>query len=156
DAQARDVLPSLARRAGVGFPKGEMAPTARLTSLLLLLAPSLLRAHPLDEAYDRTPVVRLTPRAVVVDYTLVVDGQFATVDVTSRMSLAEVRRITGRDVLFERYLHEKAEEVRAALLARLDGKTLTFGRTRSRWSVAEHLKCEYRFEAPWTLEAGKR
>jgi len=132
-----------------------MTRTARLASLLLLLAPSLVRAHPLDEAYDRTLVVRLTPRAVVVDYTLVVDGRFATVDVTSRMSLAEVRRVTGRDTLFDRYLPEKAEEIRAALLARLDGKTLTFSRTRSRWSVAEHLKCEYRFEAPWTLEAGK-
>jgi len=65
-----------------------MTPTAHLISLVLLLAPALVRAHPLDEAYDRTIKVHLTPRAVIVDYTLVVDSQFATLDITSRMSLA--------------------------------------------------------------------
>src|SRR5688500_12233269 len=112
-----------------------MTSTARLASLLIFLAPSLARAHPLDEAYDRTIVVRLTPRAVLVDYTLVVDGQFATADVASRMSLDEVRRVTGRDVLYERYLREAAEAIRAALLVRLDGRTLTFHCARSRWGL---------------------
>ena len=99
----------------------------RLTTLLLLLAPSLSRAHPLDEAYDRTIVVHVNPRGLVVDYTLEVNPQFAVEDVTRGLTLKELGKVAGREALYERFCKDKVLEIAGNLLARMSRKiTLAF------------------------------
>jgi hypothetical protein len=131
--------------------------TLRLALLLLLLVPLALRGHPVpEETYDRTIVVHLTPRGIVVDYVLEVDATFAAADAVSRMTPKEIREVTAPKAVFERFCRDRAPEIAGNMLARLDGKTLPFAATQQRWQLLDHLRCEYRFETTWQLLGGKQ
>jgi hypothetical protein len=102
--------------------------------------------------HDRTVVVRLTPEAVVVDYRLEVDETRAAQDLP-RSQYAGVASRKDFYAVFSRYF---APVLGENLVARLDGKALEFVCVRRRHELLDHLRCDYRFRAPWKLTPGRR
>src|SRR5947208_8102598 len=128
----------------------------RLVMLLCLALAGQAQAHPVPvNSYDRTVVVRLTPAAVVVEYVLEVDSFTARNDVPSLVSRAELARIGKPEEVHEAFARASAPLLANNLLARMGGKPLTFTCTRRTHKVLDHLRCEYRFEAPWRVEPNR-
>src|SRR5262245_46970115 len=145
-----------------------------ISVLLLLAMPPVLQAHPIPErTYDRRIVVQVTPQALVVDYVLEINSFTASLDLKDRLPLEEFREITSLDELYTVFLRTSAPQIGATLLARLDGKTLVFEcKQKSYGLIADnqaeedretppdrkhsHLRCKFRFEAPWRLKPGEQ
>jgi ABC-type nickel/cobalt efflux system permease component RcnA len=120
-------------------------------SVFLIMA-AVAPAHPVPrDNHDRTLVVRLTPEAVVVDYRLEVDEYRAALDVP-RDVLEGVTDRAGIHAAFARYY---ASFLGNNLVARLDGKLLEFTCTHQRHQLLDHVRCDFRFRAPWQLSAGR-
>src|SRR5438067_808077 len=128
-------------------------PAVRAGVLLgLLAAPGVAGAHPVPrDNHDRTLVVRLTPGAVVVDYRLDVDEARAALD----LSRAELARVSTRAEFYDAFTRSHAPYLAGNLDARLDGKPLTFTCVRQDYQMLDHLRCDYRFRAPWSPAPGK-
>ena len=126
---------------------------SRLLALLLCFAGSpALCAHPLPQkVYDRTIAVRLTDTAVVVDYHLEVDALTASTDLPDLVTRDKLADITTPEAVFKGFLDGQAPLIANNLLARLDKKYLNFTCKERRYLLTDHLRCEYRFEAPWRL-----
>ncbi len=132
-----------------------------LSSLCALCASvvSSVSAHPVPkDNHDRTIVVRLTPRAVEVDYTLDLDEGRAARDVAR----AELAGISTPEEFYEAFLRWLAPVLADNLDARLDGKPLAFvcktkGQTTKDkdGTPLAHLRCRYTFEAPWEPAPGR-
>jgi ABC-type nickel/cobalt efflux system permease component RcnA len=121
-------------------------------SLLLGLAPSA-RAHPIPKNnHDRTIVVHLTPRAVVVYYRLEVDELTAYLDLP-RAEKADLKQPREICPVFLRYF---APVLADNLFATLDDKPLTFTCVSKRFKVLDHQRYDYRFEAAWEPGPGKK
>jgi ABC-type nickel/cobalt efflux system permease component RcnA len=117
--------------------------------LAVLPAPSPA-AHPIEEkVYDRTITVRLTPRAVVVDYHLEVNARTAYSDVPDLVSKTELAEITSTEQVYRTFLDGMAPLLGKTLYATLDDRELTFVCKEKRYRLLDHLRCEYRFEAAW-------
>lgn len=115
--------------------------------VLVLPAPGVW-AHPVPrENHDRTIVVRLTPDAVVVDYRLELDEFRATLDMP-RDALGGFSNREEFCAVFTRY---HAGFLGNNLVARLDGKPLEFTCVRQRFQMLDHIRCDFRFRAPWKL-----
>jgi len=126
-------------------------PLLGLLCLACLPAPAL-RAHPLPQkVYDRTITVRLTDTAVVIDYHLEVDALTAYSDLPDLLSRDEIAAITNREAVFRAFLDGQAPLLANNLYATLDKQVLEFVCKERRWTHTDHLRCEYRFEAPWRL-----
>jgi ABC-type nickel/cobalt efflux system permease component RcnA len=118
--------------------------------LLLLLVPAA-QAHPVPrDNHDRTLVVRLTPEAVVVEYRLEVDEYRATLD----MPRAELAGVDSRKGFYAAFARYHADLLANNLAATLDGRTLEFTCVGQRYQLLDHVRCDFRFRAPWTLSAG--
>jgi len=119
----------------------------------LLLLVALLPAHPVPkDNHDRTVVVRLTPKAVVIEYRLEVDETTGAKD----LPRSETSRLASRKELhaaFSRYL---ADVIADNLLVKLDGTSVRLRCAhRSEKFITDHLRCDYRFEGDWNLTPGK-
>lgn len=121
--------------------------------LLLLLAAPAAFAHPVPrDNYDRTIIVRLAPGRVVVDYRLEVSPIRAALDLGRK--LADIKR---SELVPAAFLKHMAPLLAEGLAVTLDKKELEFRCTsRTVSGSREHVRCDYRFEAPWKLEAGKK
>src|SRR5262245_15421897 len=106
----------------------------------LIAAPALFAHDPAEKTYDRTVVVRLPPRAVVVDYTLEVNSYTAYSDAANFLPKAELRTITEPEPVYRAFLKGTAQEVRGTLLARLDGKALDFTCTQQRYKLVDEAR----------------
>jgi ABC-type nickel/cobalt efflux system permease component RcnA len=131
----------------------------------LIVTPDLSAHDPAERIYDRTVVVRLTPRAVVVDYTLEVNSFTAYSDAANFLPKSELRTITEPEPVYRAFLNGTAKEVRGTVVARLDGQALDLNFTtkpryrlvdEARQAVGEppgqkhvHMRCEFHLEAPW-------
>jgi ABC-type nickel/cobalt efflux system permease component RcnA len=124
--------------------------TACLLLLLALAAPA--GAHPVPgDNHDRTVVVRLTAEAVLVDYRLELDETRAALDLP-RSEQANIR--APRD-FYAVFTHYFGSVLAYNLVANLDGQPLEFTCVEERHELADHLRCDYRFRAPWRPAPGR-
>jgi nickel/cobalt exporter len=119
----------------------------------LFLCDDLVFAHPVPKQnHDRTIEVRLTPRAVVVKYRLEIDEYRAVQDLEKE----EIARIRNPRDIGRVFLASAASILRNNLIARLDEKELSFhGEGKIDDSVADHLRCDFTFTAPWNPAPGQ-
>jgi nickel/cobalt exporter len=110
-------------------------------------------AHPVPKQnHDRIIEVRLTPDAVVVKYQLEIDEYRAVQD----LGKEELARIGSAQAIPRVFLAYAAPILRNNLIARLDGKELSFGGDGEiDGTVTDHLRCNFTFTAPWKPETGK-
>jgi ABC-type nickel/cobalt efflux system permease component RcnA len=101
--------------------------------------------------HDRTILVRLTPEAVLVDYRLELDEYRAVRDLP-REEFDGLGDRKGFHAAFARYF---APILANNLVARLDGKELEFTCQRHSHQLLDHVRCDFRFRAPWKLAPGK-
>jgi len=121
--------------------------------VLLLVIGFLIKADPLiahpllSENHDRTIILRILNNTVQLDYLLEVDELRAARDIAS---LPEEQRlkIRTREQLHSVFSAYMAEVLGVNLIAKVDGKTLTFVCTQKTIRVNNHLQCFFRFEAP--------
>ncbi len=127
---------------------------------LCVSAVSSVYAHPVPkDNHDRTIVVRLTPRAVEVDYTLDLDELRAARDVARE----ELAGVTTPEEFYRAFSRWVAPVLAGNLDARLDGKPLDFACVERKEPTDKdeagkpllHLRCAFRFEAPWEPAAGQ-
>jgi nickel/cobalt exporter len=126
---------------------------------LLALAVTLSPCHPVTlscfghpvprDNHDRTLVVRLTPEAVVVDYRLEVDEYRATRDLAEALE-----GVSSREAFHAAFTRYHAGFLGNNLVARLDGKALEFTCVYQRYHLLDHVRCDFRFRAPWKLADG--
>jgi len=124
--------------------------------VLLLLIGFLIKADPLiahpllSENHDRTIIIRILNNTVQLDYLLEVDELRAARDIAS---LPEEQRlkIRTREQLHSVFSSYMAEVLGVNLIAKVDGKTLTFVCTQKSIRVSNHLQCFFRFEAPFEV-----
>ncbi len=120
---------------------------------LFLLSLALLPAHPVPkDNHDRTVVVRLTPEAILVEYRLEMDETTGALE----LPRSETAAISTRKELHAAIGRYLADVLAGNLVAELDGVQLPLRCTRHSEQFTDHLRCDYRFEAPWRLTAGKR
>jgi ABC-type nickel/cobalt efflux system permease component RcnA len=129
-----------------------------LCFVAVLLVPSALPAHPLYQSfYDRTVTVRVTERAVVVDYVLEVDSTTVYLDMRHLVSREEMAAINRQEDVFRIYHEKTAPLLLANLDVQLDGKPLTLRCTAQRWNLKDqHPAFEFRLECGYQLSAGSR
>jgi ABC-type nickel/cobalt efflux system permease component RcnA len=109
-------------------------------------------AHPVPrDNHDRTLIVHLTPEAVIVDYRLELDEYRAVRDLP-RTALRGADSRKDIHLVFRRHF---APILADNLVALLDGKELTFTCREQRSEILDHVRCDYRFVAPWKLAAGQ-
>jgi ABC-type nickel/cobalt efflux system permease component RcnA len=129
--------------------RGALVSLIRLLSSLCLCVGvvSSLLAHPIPKQnHDRVIEVKLTPDAVVVKYQLEIDEYRAAQDLTKE----ELARIDSPRAISRVFLECAAPILRNNLIARLDGKELTFhGDGAIDSSVTDHLRCNFSFKASW-------
>jgi ABC-type nickel/cobalt efflux system permease component RcnA len=114
-------------------------------------------AHPVPRlSHDRVLTVRLTPEAVRVDYHLELD-EFTAVynDLPAVLDKAELNKLSGRE-FYPAFTRAYAPILADNLLAKLDGKPLTFSCARHGHQVKDSLQCDFVFEAPWKLSPGDK
>jgi ABC-type nickel/cobalt efflux system permease component RcnA len=96
--------------------------------------------------HDRAIEVKLTPDAVVVKYQLEIDEYRAVQDLPKE----ELARIGSPQAIARVFLDYAAPILRNNLIARLDGKELSFsGGGEIDTTVTDHLRCNFTFTAPW-------
>jgi ABC-type nickel/cobalt efflux system permease component RcnA len=126
-----------------------------LVLLLLFAGASTVGAHPVPKAnHDRTLVIRLTPEAVIIDYRLELDEYRAHEDLKKAddVDLEEIDNRKDFHATFRRY---HAGVLGNNLVATLDGKELEFTCIYQQHQVLDHVRCDYRFRAPWKLSSDK-
>jgi ABC-type nickel/cobalt efflux system permease component RcnA len=94
----------------------------------------------------------LTPSAVIVDYRLEVDEARAARD----LPRSELEGIASRAAFYDTFCRYFAPVLADNLVATLDGKELTFHPLGQSFQFTDHLRCDYRFEAPWQPGPGAR
>jgi ABC-type nickel/cobalt efflux system permease component RcnA len=112
--------------------------------------------HPVPRrAHDRTIVARLGPDKVTVDYRLEVD-EFTVVyeDLPAFSDQIDLTRLSKPDEFYEAFTHCYAPVLAGNLVAKVDGKPLTFTWEKPRYTLRDelgqklgHLRCDFRFEA---------
>jgi ABC-type nickel/cobalt efflux system permease component RcnA len=112
--------------------------------------------HPVPRrAHDRTIVVRLAPDKVIVDYRLEVDELTVVYeDLPAFSDQIDLTRFTKPEEFYEAFTQCYAPVLAGNLVAKVDGKPLTFTWARPRWTLRDeleqklgHLRCDFRFEA---------
>jgi ABC-type nickel/cobalt efflux system permease component RcnA len=122
------------------------------TAGLLLLLCHPAAAHPVPkDNHDRTIVVRLTSGGVVLDYLLEVDESRAAED----LQAADLGVLTTRKDFHAAYTHYMAGVLAGNFKVTLDGRELPVECVRHRHQLLDHVRCDFRFRAPWVLQAGK-
>lgn len=110
-----------------------------------------LIAHPLlSENHDRTIIIRILNNSVQLDYLLEVDELRAARDIAS-LPEGQRLKIRSREQLHDVFTSYMAEVLAINLIAKVDGKTLTFACTQKSIKINNHLQCFFRFEAPFEI-----
>ena len=119
-----------------------------LVSFVVILSfVSSVHAHPVPKTNrDRTLVVHVTATALVIDYRLEIDEG----SIPNELTAAEQARVSTRNDLLRTFTQSFAETTCRTLDASLDGKELQFKCVQQKFTAADHVRCDYRFEAPWS------
>jgi nickel/cobalt transporter (NicO) family protein len=109
------------------------------------------QAHPVPRrSHDRVITVKLTPEAVVVDYHLELDEWTVVfVDLPAVNDQVDLTKLTQPKEFYEAFTRVYAPILADNVLARLDGKPLSFTCTRQGYQVKDSLWCDFVFRAPW-------
>src|SRR5260370_18487578 len=120
----------------------------------LLFAPPVL-AHPLTgtKNRDRIIVVRVTATALIVDYRLELDE--GSITTGPELPKSEWARVTSKTELFEIFTRFMEDILARNLDGWLDGQELHFKGVKHKFAATDHLRCDYRFEAAWSLTPNK-
>lgn len=119
-----------------------------LTLVCVLITCGSVCAHPVPkDQHDRTIVLHVTPGALLVDYRLEVDVYRANKDLEG----VDLGRIRTPEDFCNRYLRELGPGLMGNLVAQFDGKELTFTCIEQSARLLDHVRCDYRFRARWTL-----
>jgi len=112
--------------------------------------------HPVPRrAHDRTIIVRLGPDKLTVDYRLEVD-EFTVVyeDLPAFSDQIDLTRLSKPEEFYEAFTKCYAPVLADNLVAKVDGKPLTFTWEKPRYTLRDelgqklgHLRCDFRFEA---------
>jgi ABC-type nickel/cobalt efflux system permease component RcnA len=114
---------------------------------LLLLSSNSLIAHPVPtENHDRTLAVFVSAEALIVDVRLEVDSLRAQRD----LSEYGFKVPAGEDWQSV-YRREMANVLREGLVVGLDNKALPLELIQQSHQRTDHLRCDYRFRALWSL-----
>jgi ABC-type nickel/cobalt efflux system permease component RcnA len=106
-------------------------------------------AHPVPKTNrDRTIVVRVTANALVVDYRLEID------EGSIPEELPSLGKLSTREEILERFTTYFADVLGRNLDASLDDAELQFECTQHKFVATDHVRCVYRFVAPWKLAPG--
>jgi hypothetical protein len=118
----------------------------------------VLQAHPIPRSnHDRTVRLRLTREAVVVEYQLEVDPYTVVFeDLPAVLSQEELARLSKPEEFYTAFTRSYAPILADNLLARLDGKPLTFTCRKQGHELLDHLRCHFVFEAAWQLTPESR
>src|SRR5262249_9791672 len=114
-------------------------------------------AHPVPRlSHDRVITIHLAPDAVRVDYHLELD-EFTAVynDLPAVLDKAELNKLSGRE-FYDAFTRAYAPLLADNLLAKLDGKPLTFSCAKHGHQVKDSLQCDFVFEAPWKPSVGEK
>jgi hypothetical protein len=133
-------------------------PRLAIACVLLAGAASVASAHPVPrQFYDRTIEVRLAAGRVVVDYRLDVDVLTVYDDLGEFSKEIDLPSLTRPEQFCQAFNQCYAPILAGNIVARVDGKELSFRcvqkghATRDEnGQMLDHLRCELRFEAPWT------
>jgi ABC-type nickel/cobalt efflux system permease component RcnA len=102
--------------------------------------------------HDRTLVIRLTSDAVLIDYRLELDEYRAGQDLTDE----ELIGLTSARDLYPAFTRVHRKVLANNLVIELNGKSLPVTCVSSSFRLLDHLRCDFRFRAPWKLERGQR
>ena len=121
-------------------------------------------AHPVPRrAHDRTIVVKLAPDRVTVEYRLEVD-EFTVVydDLPAVSDQIDLTRLAKPDEFYDLFTRSYAPVLAGNLTAKLDGQSVAFACTGRTHSLSDeegkklgHLRCDFRFQASWTIAPDK-
>jgi hypothetical protein len=127
-----------------------------MCSVVLILLPTL-NAHPVPrKSHDRTVVVRVTPTCIVVDYRLEIDEWTVVyVDLPALDDKVDITKLKKPEQFYDAFTKCYAPILAKNLSARLDAKEIEFRCVQKCYRVAEHLQCDFRFEAACDIEPGK-
>jgi ABC-type nickel/cobalt efflux system permease component RcnA len=125
-----------------------------------------LSAHPVPRRnHDRTISVRLTADALIVDYRLELDAWTVVfVDLPAVMDRTELAGLSPPEGFYQAFMDRYAPILGSNLLAKVDrGEPLSFRCVRhqqqfrdERGQPLDHLRFDFRFEAPWPAGASGR
>jgi len=117
-----------------------------------------VNAHPVPrKSHDRTVTVRVTATAIVVDYHLEVDEWTVVyVDVPAAVEKAELAKLRKPDDFYTTFIRCYGPILAKNVVAQLDVKELSFRCIDSQYHVADHVICDFRFEAACELTPGKQ
>jgi nickel/cobalt exporter len=129
-----------------------------LSSLCVLCDGAVGSAHPVPkDNHDRTIAVWLTARGVEVQYVLDLDEGRAARD----LAREELAGISTPEEFYRTFVRWLAPVLANNLDAGLDGKSLAFQCVERNATVKDgdqplfHLRCTFRFEAPWEPTPGR-
>ncbi len=133
-----------------------------LVALLLgtaysVLGTPALHAHPVPKrAHDRVITVRLTPAAVVVDYRLEVDDWTVVfVDLPAVSDQVDLTKLEKPRDFYDAFTRCYGPILADNLIAKLDGKALTFTCVKHGHQLTDSLRCDFVFEAKWQPAPGE-
>ncbi|MFO0928862.1 MAG: hypothetical protein U0736_17885 [Gemmataceae bacterium] len=120
----------------------------------MMMTATTVMAHPVPrDNHDRTIVVHVSPDGVRIDYRLEVDEFRALRDLDEgEVSLANVR---SRAEVHAAYLRTMAPLLLNNVVLRVDEKERELRLVEQRYQLLDHVRCDYRFAAPWQLAAGQ-
>ncbi len=121
-----------------------------ISFLVTLLLATPVVAHPVPKTNrDRTLVVHVTATALVVDYRLELDEG----SIPNELTATERARVSTRNELLRTFTQSFADATCRTLDASLDGQELHFKCVQQKFTAGDHVRCDYRFEAPWSPTA---
>jgi hypothetical protein len=131
--------------------------TCLSVALVLALTP-VGHAHPVPrQYYDRTISVHVSRDRVIVDYQLDVDVYTVYEDLGEFSKEVDLSNLTKSEQFCEAFNRCYASILAGNLDAWMDGKELTFRCAKTGHATKDengldllHLRCQLRFEAPWT------
>jgi hypothetical protein len=114
----------------------------------VLAALSAATGHPVPrQVHECTVQVRLAPKSVVVEYRLDLDETTAQLDLKDNLPEEEWRRLDSPRAFYEAYTRIQGPLLADNLIARIDGRPLTFACTRSGYQLLDQLQCTFEFTA---------
>jgi hypothetical protein len=112
-------------------------------------------AHPVPrQAHECTVEVRLSPKSVLVQYRLDLDGTTAQLDLKDNLPEDEWRRLDSPRAFYQAFTRVQGPLLADSLNARIDGRKLTLNCVRSGYEILDHLQCNFEFTAPWEVADG--
>jgi nickel/cobalt exporter len=130
----------------------QVRPLLGVMLIAAAICPPAVIAHPVpSDAHIRTVDVRLRPTELCVSYRLELD-QFTTVfkDSKGLIEEAEVKRLNTPTAFYGEFTRRLAPLLADQLVATLNGQSITLRCIEHRFTVTDHLLCDFLFQADWS------